>query len=96
VQDSIAATIDHEETAKNAVCESEADYVTTEAIYEIECDMIEAARSLQFERAAALRDRILELDPSWKGGFVATQKEHKRKGRGKTTRAGRSRGRKRQ
>jgi excinuclease ABC subunit B len=39
----------------------EADYVTQEYINELEAEMLTAAEALEFERAAALRDRIMQL-----------------------------------
>ena len=40
---------------------NEDDYVTAEFIQELEAEMMEAAEQLDFERAAALRDRIAEI-----------------------------------
>ncbi len=42
----------------------EAEYVTQEYINELETEMMAAAEALEFERAAALRDRILQLQDS--------------------------------
>jgi excinuclease ABC subunit B len=39
----------------------EAQYVTEEYLAELEGEMIAAAESLEFERAAALRDRIQQM-----------------------------------
>ena len=39
----------------------EAEYVTEEFINELEAEMMEAAEALEFERAAALRDRITQM-----------------------------------
>lgn len=41
--------------------QSEAQYVTQEFLNELEAEMLEAAKNLEFERAAGLRDRIQEL-----------------------------------
>jgi excinuclease ABC subunit B len=45
-------------TAREAVHESEAQYVTAEQVRELEEEMLAAADRLDFERAAELRDRI--------------------------------------
>ncbi len=36
-------------------------YITTEYMNELEAEMMEAAEQLEFERAAAIRDRIMQL-----------------------------------
>ena len=41
--------------------ESESQYVTQEYLKELEAEMLVAAESLEFERAAKLRDRIVQL-----------------------------------
>ena len=69
---------------------SETQYVTQEFLNELEREMHTAAQNLEFERAAQLRDRILELknqtgqavDASDKSGFTLAQKKPKR-GRGR-------------
>jgi excinuclease ABC subunit B len=51
--------------ANAAVGQSEeTEYVTQEYINELEAEMMAAAESLEFERAAALRDRIVQLQDS--------------------------------
>jgi excinuclease ABC subunit B len=40
---------------------SETQYITQEFLGELEAEMLRAAENLEFERAAALRDRVLEL-----------------------------------
>jgi len=42
----------------------ETQYVTQEFIHELEAEMLAAAEALEFERAAALRDRIVQLQKS--------------------------------
>ncbi len=42
----------------------EADYVTQEFLNELEAEMMAAAEALEFERAAALRDRIMQMQQS--------------------------------
>jgi excinuclease ABC subunit B len=46
---------------REAAGQSETQYVTQEYIAELEAEMLAAAESLEFERAAQLRDRIQEL-----------------------------------
>ena len=41
-----------------SVAESEEEYVTQEFVNELEEEMLKAAESLEFERAAELRDKI--------------------------------------
>ncbi|MCH7688676.1 MAG: excinuclease ABC subunit UvrB [Planctomycetes bacterium] len=74
---------------------SEAQYVTQEFINELEAEMLVAAERLEFERAAQLRDRILELKQQMgqlveagdaeTPGFAASggRKQRRRKGRGR-------------
>ncbi|MGR3311515.1 MAG: excinuclease ABC subunit UvrB [Candidatus Brocadiales bacterium] len=47
--------------AREVVAETEAEYVTQEYINELEEEMQDAAKNLKFERAAQLRDKILQL-----------------------------------
>ena len=47
--------------ARQMVKEDEAEYVTQEYIRELEEDMLQAARDLNFEKAAEIRDRVLKL-----------------------------------
>jgi excinuclease ABC subunit B len=48
-------------TQKVIGAESESQYVTQEYLSELEAEMVAAAESLEFERAAKLRDRIVDL-----------------------------------
>ncbi len=50
-----------EETVELAVAESGEDYDVNEVIRQLEQEMLEAAKALEFERASALRDQIKEL-----------------------------------
>ncbi len=50
-----------EETVEQAVAETGADYDVNEVIHQLEQEMLEAAKALEYERAAALRDQIREL-----------------------------------
>lgn len=62
----------------NEVAGQEADYVTEEFLEALHAEMLQAAASLEFERAAQLRDRIAQL----KGEAVATPQVKKpRRGR---------------
>ena len=47
--------------ARQMVKEDEAEYVTQEYIRELEEEMLQAARDLNFEKAAEIRDRVLKL-----------------------------------
>ena len=87
IEDEIAA----QQIVTQAAGISETQYVTQEFLNELEAEMLAAAQNLEFERAAQLRDRILELkkqlgqaittdDPN-KPGFTLTQKKPKRGGR---------------
>ena len=44
--------------------EDDAEYITEEYLNELESEMMAAADGLEFERAAALRDRIMQLRES--------------------------------
>ena len=57
----IEAEMQGRQFVHEAVHEDEAAYVTQEAIREMEEEMLEASRNLEFERAAELRDQILKL-----------------------------------
>jgi len=48
-------------TREAAGIETEQQYVTQEYLNELEAEMLQAAEQLEFERAAALRDRVLKL-----------------------------------
>ncbi len=49
------------ETAAKAKAEEEGEYVTLEYVDELEREMLQAAEDLDFEKAAQLRDRVLQL-----------------------------------
>jgi excinuclease ABC subunit B len=68
----------------------EAQYITEEYLEELEAEMLDAAKGLEFERAAVLRDRIERMRESM-GELVdsvsrATTKKGGRKGRGRVPR----------
>jgi excinuclease ABC subunit B len=50
-----------EETCKAVVCEAESDYERYLMEQELEREMLKAAKNLEFERAALLRDELLEI-----------------------------------
>lgn len=95
IKKAIKRGIEEEIEAQRVVTEaagiSETQYVTQEFLNALEAEMLAAAQNLEFERAAQLRDRILELknqtgqavaaDPN-KPGFTLAQKKPKR-GRGR-------------
>jgi len=59
-----SATAAHREANQAAGTTDESEYVTREYIFELESEMMAAAESLEFERAATLRDRITQLNES--------------------------------
>jgi len=61
IRGGIVEEISANKIAREAVGEDEATYVTGEQIREMEAEMLEAADSLDFERAAELRDKLIEL-----------------------------------
>jgi excinuclease ABC subunit B len=60
----------------------EDEYVTAEYINELEAEMLEAAQQLEFETAAAIRDRIVQLR-QFKGQKLSDAKTQLRKPRGR-------------
>ena len=62
IQDSLRTVYQTaEETVELAVAEDAADYDVNETIRQLEQEMLEAAKALEFERAADLRDQIKRL-----------------------------------
>ena len=65
IQKSIRKSIDDEVTSKKVareiVKEEEAEYITQEYLRELEEEMLQAAKELNFEKAAEIRDRIIKL-----------------------------------
>jgi len=62
IQDSLKSLYETaEQTVEAVVSEDGVEYSVSETIHELEQEMLEAAESLEFERAAVLRDRIKEL-----------------------------------
>lgn len=76
------------EVEERVVREAGGDYMLTELVAELEKEMLEAAQSLEFERAAILRDQLRELkgesEPKKrkkKAGPVVYSTKRKRKGK---------------
>ena len=62
VRSGIQADVEAHRTANAAVGQTqEEQYITTEYIAELEAEMMRAAECLEFEKAAAFRDRIMQL-----------------------------------
>ena len=61
IQEGLAWERDARETEKAVVREGGEDYDVHEVIQELEKEMLEAAEVLEFERAAMLRDQVVEL-----------------------------------
>jgi excinuclease ABC subunit B len=61
VRAGIEAEVQGRRAARLAVRLSEKDYAKTELVRELETEMYRAAERLEFERAAEIRDRIMEL-----------------------------------
>ena len=98
IKKAITRGIEEEVEAKRIVqraggATSESQYVTQEYLNELEAEMLAAAEALEFERAAKLRDRILQLKKQM-GELVATEDSSTKsitpKGKGKRGRAGSS------
>ena len=80
LQDSLATRKEAGKLVENAVRENEA-YDITETIREMEQEMLEAAASLEFERAALLRDQVRDLKLSTeaaRAGIAAPPEQTKR------------------
>jgi len=75
-------------TAREAVAREEEDFDRDELIAELEGLMLEAAKSLEFEKAAELRDRINELKASPEVGDVSAVTREKVKAGTPGTKAG--------
>ncbi len=76
----IEEEIEAHKVAQEAAGLSADDYVTEEYLEELHAEMLAAAQNLEFERAAALRDRIAQL----KGQPVASPQVKKNRRRKKT------------
>jgi excinuclease ABC subunit B len=80
IKQGIEAEVQGRRYAQEAVHEAEAQYVTKETIRELEEEMFEAAKNLEFERAAEIRDRIQRLQGKTPR---EEKKEYKRTTRGR-------------
>jgi excinuclease ABC subunit B len=60
----IEEVIEAQQVVQRAIGASESEYISQEFLNELEAEMHAAAQNLEFERAAQLRDRILELKRS--------------------------------
>jgi excinuclease ABC subunit B len=84
----IEEEIEAKRLTQKVIGAGESQYVTQEYLSELEAEMLAAAESLEFERAAKLRDQIVELKkqigkPVPAGDDSSEQKKSGRKGRGK-------------
>jgi excinuclease ABC subunit B len=61
VQESLQSIVSGHDVEASVVKEAGADYDVVELLRELEAEMLEAAKKLEFERAALLRDQIKEL-----------------------------------
>jgi len=96
IQKAIRKGIEEEISARRIVHESvgmksETQFVTQEFIGELEKEMLLAAEALEFERAAQLRDRILELQEKMGQEVTSVDEEPKERGRGGRGRRGKRR-----
>ncbi|MFT5122903.1 MAG: excinuclease ABC subunit B [Kiritimatiellia bacterium] len=76
IQESLSSREDEaEEVNMRMVADSGVDYDVNEVINELEREMLEAAQSLEFERAAILRDQIAELRMTFNTGTGSSSKK---------------------
>jgi excinuclease ABC subunit B len=68
IRQGIEEEIQARATAQEAAGMDEATGATAEYLAELEAEMLKAAESLEFERAAALRDRVLQIKSQLEGG----------------------------
>lgn len=68
IQDSLAILREAEDVQESVVKEGGGEYNLQDAIREMEQEMMEAAKALEYERAALLRDQIAELRAALPGG----------------------------
>jgi len=93
VRDGIEAEVSHRQHVREAVHEDETDYASSEYVRELEQQMYEAARQLDFEEAARLRDLILQVAPAKRKEYRLA--EEALDGRFRPGSSGRRRGRRR-
>jgi excinuclease ABC subunit B len=82
VQESLRVILEGEDEESARVQEQPLDIATL--IRELETEMKEASKKLEYERAALLRDQIMELKG---GGAVTTSMTNRPKAKGKTSKA---------
>jgi excinuclease ABC subunit B len=94
IQDSLAVIRKSADVEESVVRESGEAYDVHEVIREMEGEMLEAAKALEYERAALLRDQIMELRAVLKTGDTSTSGKtpYRKKKGGKAVKAGRGRG----
>jgi excinuclease ABC subunit B len=93
IRQGIEEEIQARATAQEAAGMDEATGATAEYLAELEAEMLKAAESLEFERAAALRDRVLQIKSQLEGGparLAASAQATSARGKAK---AGKGRGR---
>ncbi|MFG0288007.1 MAG: UvrB/UvrC motif-containing protein, partial [Rhodopirellula sp. JB044] len=81
----------HREAERQATAEGEVTYITLEYVDALENEMLAAAEELEFERAARLRDRVLQLKENIGkplSDVELPEEKPKSGGRGKGRRAG--------
>ena len=61
IRNSLSQQLSARRTARDAIAASEQEFDAAETIAELEKEMLAAAESLEFEKAARLRDKIMEL-----------------------------------
>ncbi len=61
IRKSIREEVNAKTVAREVVNEDEAEYITKEYLRELEEEMLQAAKDLEFEKAAEIRDRITTL-----------------------------------
>ena len=61
IEEEIRRRDDAQNVARNVVRDDETKFANRELIAELEKEMYEAAENLQFEKAAMIRDKIIEL-----------------------------------
>ena len=89
IRETIEADRNHRKAAEAVAERSGDDYEVNEAVFQMESEMREAAVQLDFEAAAAIRDRILKLKPAWRGAELAPAvAATRKKGRGRAGGAG--------
>lgn len=94
IRKGIEEEIEARRTAARAVgIENEQQFVTQEFLKELEAEMLAAAESLEFERAATLRDRIMQLKKQMGQPVPAVEEDEGKSERSKRRRGRRSGGR---